>query len=185
MNRQHPMTISEIQKLFYDKLSSIYKQGEARTITQLVFEKMLELDKLHLSLERFRLLTTEQVKGLEKILERLLNNEPVQYILGEADFCGLKFKVNENVLIPRPETEELVHWIEKEKPTDLAFRLLDIGTGTGCIPITLSKHYSNATLEGCDVSDKALEVARENNSIQHSCVTFFQIDILEGTLPPC
>lgn len=177
------MSIGEVQKSFRDRLSTIYKEGECRTITQMVLEKTLALDKLHLSLERFRLLTLEQTEILEKILARLLNKEPVQYVLGEADFCGLKFKVNANVLIPRPETEELVHWIEGEKPLDSEFHLLDIGTGTGCIPITLSKHYPKAIMEGGDISKGALSVARENNLMHQTSVHFFHLDILGEILP--
>ena len=92
------MTISEQQKIYSERLSTIYSPGETKSIIRLVFEKVLQANALHLSLDRFRILTTDQTDKLNKILQRLLTHEPVQYVLGEADFCGLKFKVNNEVL---------------------------------------------------------------------------------------
>ena len=174
------MTISEIQKHFRDALSPIYGEREARSITKLVLETELELSSVHLTFERFRLLTQPQQQRLQLILERLLKHEPVQHILGEADFYGLKFKVNKNVLIPRPETEELVEWaISLIKITGgEGLHILDIGAGTGCIPIALAKTLKLANIEACDVSEEALQLAAENNVLNATNVRFFKLDIL-------
>ncbi len=177
-----PMTLSELQKQYHEKLSAIYSEREARSITQLVFEKLLQVNKLQMAFERFRLLTGEQQTQLELVLQRLAEHEPAQYILGEADFCGLKFKVDRNVLIPRPETEELVHWISEEQKASPQFRLLDLGTGSGCIPIALSKQFPKATIEACDISEAALNIAQQNNVLNQTNAKFYPLDILTGLL---
>jgi release factor glutamine methyltransferase len=179
------MTISEIQKEFWEALSPVYGDREARSITKLVLEKELELSSTKLSFERYRLITQSQYQNLQAILARLLKNEPVQYILEEADFYGLVFKVNKHVLIPRPETEELVEWaiaLANQKD-ETRIRILDIGTGSGCIPITIAKSLLTAKIQGCDVSDNALAVANENSVLLKSSVHFFKLDILTEILP--
>jgi len=178
------VTLAELQKNYRDKLSEIYDEREARAITKIVLEKVLELQTHKISLERFRLLTSHQQDLLNKILERLFTHEPVQYVLQEADFCGLKFKVNSSVLIPRPETEELVEWVASEfRTTDLGFRILDIGSGSGCIPVSLAKRNSNIIIEGLDISEDALKVAEENSHIHQANVKFKKLDILNENLP--
>jgi len=179
------VSISEIQKDFWDALSPIYGDREARSITKMVLEKELELSSNKLSFERYRLVTQPQQQNLHTILKRLLKHEPVQYVLGEAYFFGLWFKVNEHVLIPRPETEELVEWavaLAQEKKGE-NLQILDIGTGTGCIPITLAKSMPQAHIEGCDVSLEALDVAKENNRELKTEVSFYKLDILNDALP--
>ncbi len=176
------MTLAEIQKTYWDKLAAIYDSREARALTKIVFEKVFELQAHKLSLERFRIVSYNQRTQLEEILNRLLTYEPVQYVLNEADFYGFKFKVNASVLIPRPETEELIEWIQEEvKGADVS--LLDIGTGSGCIPVTLAKQNPLALIDAVDISAAALAVAEENNRLHHTNVKFSQLDILTGTLP--
>jgi release factor glutamine methyltransferase len=178
------VTIAEYQKNYQDELSKVYDSREARTVTQIVFEKILALETHRLSLDRFRILTSHQLEQLEEILQRLLTHEPVQYILEEADFFGLKFKVNSHVLIPRPETEELVAWVaETLASTTRPLTILDIGTGSGCIPISLSKKFPQARIEGLDISAEALSLAEENNRILQSNVRFFSCDIIHEQLP--
>ena len=179
------MTISEIQKQFRDSLSPYYGEREAKAITKLVLETKLELNPTQLSFERFRLVTQQQQQNLNAILERLLKNEPVQYVLGEADFFGLRFKVNEHVLIPRPETEELVQWaIELIKDNSIQQpKILDIGTGSGCIPIALAQNLAGSIVEACDVSGAALQVAVENNSRNQTAASFFKLDVLKEEIP--
>ena len=136
-------------------------------------------DKKISSNERFR---------IQEILEELKKHRPIQYILGETEFYGMKFKVDENVLIPRPETEELVEWIIKEDappPYPLhkrgeKYKLLDIGTGSGCIAVTLAKHFPEAEMFALDISEKALDIARQNAIKNQVDVTFFQYDILKN-----
>ncbi len=175
------MTISEIQKKYWDELSTVYDEREARSVTKIVFEKILELQSHKLFLERFRILTTNQIERLNEILNRLLTHEPVQYVLEEADFYGLKFKVNKHVLIPRPETEELVEWIQSaiQNPQSA---ILDIGTGSGCIPIFLAKKFSEAQVEAIDISKEALNVAEKNDTLHQTNVRFYKCDILNETL---
>src|SRR5579862_9838656 len=124
------MTLAESQRLYREQLDKLYPQRETNAIIRLVFEKLLETDALKLAFEKFRILTNPQVESLTVALGRLSRGEPVQYVLGEADFYGLKFMVNNQVLIPRPETEELVSWIINEyKDAQGELRILDIGTG--------------------------------------------------------
>ena len=176
------MTIAEQQKIYREALSAIYDEREARTITQMVLEDVLELNPLKISMDRYRLLTTNQQEVLAGILKRLLTYEPVNYILGEADFMGLKFKVDSNVLIPRPETEELVEWILEENSSKENLSIIDLGTGSGCIPISLSFKMPVATVAGIDISEGALEVAQRNNELNKTAVRFSRFDILNEEL---
>jgi release factor glutamine methyltransferase len=174
------VTIADLQSIYQQQLTPLYDEREARAITRLVLEKVLELNATKLSFERFRILTAPQQEKLLQLLERLKTNEPPQYVLGEADFCGLKFKVNEQVLIPRPETEELVHWILAEAEVmKTPLRILDIGTGSGCMPVSLAVKLPNAEVEGVDVSEGALEIAKANNGLNKTAVNFYKLNILE------
>jgi release factor glutamine methyltransferase len=126
------------------------------------------------------ILSEENILLFEKIKKRLLSYEPWQYVVGKGDFYGLKFKVNSSVLIPRAETEELVHWIleaiKKEKISSAT--LLDIGTGSGCIPITCKHKNKTITAFGMDISEDALSVAKQNAASLNTDVSFFQDNIL-------
>jgi release factor glutamine methyltransferase len=119
---------------------------------------------------------------LLEVIERLNQGEPVQYILEEAHFLGNNFYVNRSVLIPRPETEELVQFVIDEKKGDKHFKVLDIGTGSGCIPITLSTRFPHTEVFATDVSEEALKVARRNNELHQSKVSFLRHDILNEKL---
>ena len=177
------MTLAEIQIEYWQQLSKIYDEREARALTKIIFEKTLDLQAHKIALERFRILTTHQQNLLNDILNRLCTHEPVQYVLQEADFFGFKFIVNPHVLIPRPETEELVEWILSEfRISYFVFRILDIGTGSGCIPISLAKKFPSAKIEAIDVSEDALIVAEENNRINQTAVKFYRQDILNESL---
>jgi release factor glutamine methyltransferase len=123
-------------------------------------------------------ITDAEAEYWNAVLTQLKKQKPIQYILGETSFYGLTFEVNEHTLIPRPETEELVEWILESNQKQSQISILDIGTGTGCIPITLKKNLPKATVFGLDVSVKALEVATKNALINDTAVTFLEKDIL-------
>lgn len=177
------MTIAEIQKIFWDKLSEVYDLQEAKAITKIALEKILELDSLKLSLDRFRILTEPQKQTLNGILERLILLEPAQYVLGEAHFYGLILKVNQHVLIPRPETEELVEWVLSETKENPSVSILDIGTGSGCIAVSLSQKMPSTIVHATDISIEALSVANQNNLRHKTSVDFKLHDILTQKLP--
>lgn len=166
------LTIEQAYQQFIQHLSTFQEEREAKSIARIVFE-----DAFHL----FDYQSTQSFLHIDKlntIQTRLTKNEPVQYILGQADFYGLKFKVTLGVLIPRPETEELVYWI-LETVKDSALRIVDIGTGSGCIPITLKKKMPSAEITGLDVSKAALKIAQENAELNQVAVTFQEVDILQ------
>jgi release factor glutamine methyltransferase len=125
-------------------------------------------------------ITGKEEQQLQQIAERLLSHEPVQYVLNESWFCGLKFYVDKNVLIPRPETEELVEWIitNCRFPVD-ELSILDIGTGSGCIPIALKRRIRKAGVWSCDISDAALRIAKKNAASLGTEVSFHQLDFLD------
>ncbi len=127
-------------------------------------------------------LTTEQGTLLQGIIGRLQKGEPLQYIEGKATFCGMEFAVNTSVLIPRPETAELVDWIVCEHAAQQP-RILDLGTGSGCIAITLSKQLPQAEIEACDISTEALTIAKENARTNEAPVSFFTHNMLNLDTP--
>lgn len=177
------MTIAEKMLEFRQELSLLYDPREAKNITEWVFEKVVSLDRLQLVFDKYRLLTAPQTEALTIALARLKTAEPVQYVLSEADFFGQKFYVNEAVLIPRPETEELVDWaikLAQAQPANCS--ILDIGTGSGCIPVSLALHLPTATIAATDISDLALAVAQQSNGLCHNRVHFFKHDILSEDL---
>lgn len=159
-------------------LAGLYGRGEAYSISRIVFEDVFHFYHY----QEDRPISAEQIERLQDIQQRLLTEEPIQYILGEADFYGYKFKVDPRVLIPRQETEELVYWIEKKikkGPKNDRIRLLDIGTGSGCIPISLKIRRPEIEVAALDVSAGALEVARENAARHKVDITFLQMDVLK------
>ena len=184
-------TIKETYEFFTSKLQPIYDVREAHSITRIVFEDEFSIYALNAQ----RPFLEKHKSRLKEILERLLKHEPVQYILGEADFYGHKFKVDSNVLIPRQETEELVYWVKdtiqqdiyknendifnlKKNPQNL--KVLDIGTGSGCIPISLKKIFPEIEITGMDISDGALEIAKQNAITLEAEVSFEKNDILNS-----
>jgi release factor glutamine methyltransferase len=171
-------TLADKQSEYFKALGEIYDAAEARTITQWVIEDVMKLQGVHLSMNRFLILTTHQEEVLNAYLARLLKHEPVQYVLGYADFYGYKFKVNSSVLIPRPETEELVEWVLSEI-SKFQSTIMDIGTGSGCIPISIKRERSDVLISAIDISDDALAVAKENAQINKVEVNFKQLDILK------
>lgn len=163
-------------------LSGIYEGHELTAIIRTICCDMLGIGTATYYLKEAVTLTSEQESLLRSIIDRLRQGEPLQYIEGKAPFCGMEFAVNSSVLIPRPETAELVDWIAREHATQQP-RILDLGTGSGCIAIALSKQLPQATIEACDISAEALTVAKENARMNEAPVSFFTHDMLDLGTP--
>ncbi len=174
-------------QLFYQHIKSalaqIYSESEIHLLYAQILEKTCGLSRARLLADSSTQLSDIQKKEVYSIIERLKNHEPIQYILGETEFYGLNFKVNSSVLIPRPETEELVEWIIATH-CGLNGKILDIGTGSGCIPIALKKHFPKANISALDISTEALKVARENAASNNVDIDFVQADVLKITELP-
>lgn len=171
---------------FWNHLTTIYDEGEAKAVARMVYEVRFGLSWTDLCIGKDTQLSADNQTELQEILRRLLQKEPVQYVLGQADFCGRTFLVNEYVLIPRPETEELIQWFLEVRSylgESEEGHILDIGTGSGCIAITLAAMYPNAHVTAWDISPEALDVSKVNAGRHHVSVTFQQVDILAPSLP--
>lgn len=162
------------------RLQEVYSPGEARAVYRLVMETRFHLSMTDILLGKDKELSPNDLAEWEIILSRLLDGEPVQYVLGEADFCGLKLHVEPGVLIPRPETAQLVDAILRD--TDAGYRVLEIGTGSGCIAVALAKAGYRVT--ATDVSAVALSVARRNAEQQGVEVQLVEDDVLHTRLQP-
>jgi len=160
-------------------LSEIYSDSEIVAFAFLVLENITGRSRAQILAEKELKLTESEWQDANNFINRLKNHEPIQYILGKTEFDGLKFKVTPAVLIPRPETEELVEWIIHDHPSKGKIKILDIGTGSGCIAISLKKRLKNADVYALDVSVDALNLAEENAMINDADVHFLQVDILK------
>lgn len=192
------MTLKNFRTYFTDTLQEIYLKTEIDTFFFLLIEEKLNLQRVDTVMQPDFLIADANLSELKIILKRLQKEEPIQYILGNTEFYGLPFKVNKNTLIPRPETEELVEWIIREV-TELqsnkvakldmdatstmneekSISIIDIGTGTGCIPISLAKNLNNVKISAIDVSSEALIVAQQNATLNNVDISFLEMDILE------
>ena len=174
------MTMQEATFLLLNKLRNIYSREEADNITDWVMEHLTGSKKAERMIYKNEKLTAGEVSQLQHHIERLMANEPVQYVLNEAWFCGLKFYVDKSVLIPRPETEELVEWVIDccRFPID-KLSILDIGSGSGCIAIALKRRLGKAEVWSCDISEDALTVAKKNTATLGLHVNFVQLNFLE------
>ncbi len=159
-------------------LSEMYTLSEIRAFTRLILKEVCNLSFADILSCKFNDLTDNEKQNIISIVKRLQNSEPIQYIIGKTEFFGYDFKVTPSVLIPRPETEELVEWILLETKK-VNTHILDIGTGSGCIAIALAKQMKYATVDAWDVSDEALIVANENAVINNVSVKFSNVDVLK------
>ena len=192
------MILKNFRTYFTDALKEIYPKTEIDTFFFLLIEEKLNLQRVDTVMQPDFLIADANLSELKIILKRLQKEEPIQYILGNTEFYGLPFKVNKNTLIPRPETEELVEWVIKEvtelqsnkvaeldtdvistKNDEITMSILDIGTGTGCIPISLAKNLNDVKISAIDVSSEALIVAQQNATLNNVDISFLEMDILE------
>lgn len=180
------MTYNKLYRSFLEQLQAIYNMQEASVITDWVFEKMAGVKKMDFIKHPAMEPEINVGEKLDAALQQLLQHTPVQYVLGEAWFCKMLFKVNDLVLIPRPETEELVNWLLYDYKNQATFpasvSILDIGTGSGCIAIALKKNLPTITITAIDFSEGAITIAKENaltNNVQINCI---QLDFLNEQL---
>ncbi|PXY00911.1 peptide chain release factor N(5)-glutamine methyltransferase [Marinifilum breve] len=166
-------TINYIKK----ELESIYSSRESESIAYILLEELLNYSRTQIQLNKTESIQDDQFAKVKEYIADLKDNKPIQYVLGEADFYELKFKVNRHTLIPRPETEELVHAIINENK-EANLNILDIGTGSGCIPICLAKHLTNANVSSVDISPEAIQTATKNAKRNKVQVIFDERDIL-------
>jgi release factor glutamine methyltransferase len=175
------MLLKEFREKFTEQLIAIYPQTEIDSFFYLLLEVRFNLKRVDIALEPEMTLSETKQEFLAKALEGLKKQIPVQYILGKTEFYGLPFKVTPDTLIPRPETEELVDWISTEVDNESLTKeinILDIGTGTGCIAISLAKNLSNVNVFAIDVSEKALDIAKTNAKKNKVQIEFIHADIL-------
>lgn len=177
------MRIKSYRTHFIQELLNLYDALEAESFFYLILEDKHQLKQIHLALNPDLELSVAEIEVWNSLLKELKKEIPIQYLLKKTSFYGLNFEVNSNVLIPRQETEELVQWIidtvKKQYPIHKKIKILDIGTGSGCIAISLAKNLPNAKVFAIDVSDKALEIAQKNANLNTVKVHFLQKNILE------
>ncbi|WP_291134715.1 peptide chain release factor N(5)-glutamine methyltransferase [Flavobacterium sp. UBA7663] len=176
------MLLKQYKIHFFNSLKNIQDEQEIESFFFILTEYLHNLKRVDVALNPNFEISEKEVEKWNVILAQLQHDKPIQYITGEAWFYGLKFEVNESTLIPRPETEELVEWIiesQKSKVQSQKLEILDIGTGTGCIPISLKVNLPQANVSAIDVSEKALEVAKRNAQSNKVEVNFIQANILE------
>ncbi len=188
------MKLGEAERHIKEQLVTVYDESEAATIAALALEHITFLSKADRIVKKDKLLSPHQLEQLNQDIQRLLQHEPIQYIMNKTWFYGMELYVNNTVLIPRPETEELVDWIVKEVNASGAdvferrpmkadetkqIKILDVGTGSGCIALALKKAMPKAEVWGCDISEAALNVARRNGSALDIRVDFQGMDFLD------
>lgn len=185
--KKYKMNIKSLKTHFFSELQTIQEDSEIESFFFILTEFLHNLKRIDVSLHPEFEVSETDLEKWKTIISELKTEKPIQYITGEAWFYGLRFEVNENTLIPRPETEELVEWIVESQKSIVEnlkiqksnnLTILDLGTGSGCIPITLKKEIPNAQVSAIDISEKALEMARKNASDNQVEVNFIQQDIL-------
>ena len=175
-------TVKDTISLIKSELKPIYLDQEAQSIAYIIVESILNLPKTQILLKHNEKIDTILFDKIQEIIIRLKNHEPIQYCLGETFFYDLAFKVKPGVLIPRPETEELIELI-LNNTQDFNLNILDIGTGSGCIAISLKKNLEKTNVFAMDISDTALEIAKDNAQENNVDITFLKNDILTGINP--
>jgi len=177
------MILKEFKLFFNEALSAIYPKTEIDSFFFILMEEKLKLQRIDTVLKPDFLITKKNLIDLKTIVKRLQKEEPIQYIIGNTEFYGLPFLVDKNTLIPRPETEELVAWVLNETKVlannkTIELSILDIGTGTGCIPISLAKNLTSLNISAIDISPEALLIAKQNAILNKVTIEFIELDIL-------
>ncbi len=179
-------TVKEVSSVFRQELISLYDVREIDSLCTIALAELVGFSSAKIKAFPESGLTAEQSVEIEKVLIRLKTGEPIQYILGHSEFYGLPFKVNPSVLIPRPETEELVEWVISSVGSWLlaagswqqTFKILDIGTGSGCIAVSLKKNLKDVEVSAIDISPEALKTAKDNAELNKVEINLIQADIL-------
>ncbi len=172
--------VRDIISLFHEELDGIYGNGEVGVFCEMLFEAFLGWDKVRLLTSKEETIDQSDLLRFHWALEDLKRHRPIQHIIGYTDFCGCRIKVTPDVLIPRPETEEIVNWIINHRSSLTTHHCLDLCTGSGCIAIALKKAFPAADVMAVDVSAAALEIARQNAQNNGTEVRFVQADVLNG-----
>jgi len=183
------MILKEFKLFFNEALSAIYPKTEIDSFFFILMEEKLKLQRIDTVLKPDFLITNKNLTDLKNIILRLQKEEPIQYIIGNTEFYGLPFLVNKNTLIPRTETEELVAWVLNETKVltnnkTIELSILDIGTGTGCIPISLAKNLTSLNISAIDISPEALLIAKQNAILNKVTIEFIELDILNAESLP-
>jgi release factor glutamine methyltransferase len=171
------MKLKDLRYYFFNQLN-VFSKSEINTFFKLLCEDILEIKPHQIIINAENRVLDSDLNSFFDAINRLKLNEPVQYIMGYSYFFGNKFKLSPSVLIPRPETEELISWIFEHYQPFEKLKILELGTGSGCIAVTLAKHFINSKVFALDISDYALEVARFNSESNNTNVIFFKADIL-------
>jgi release factor glutamine methyltransferase len=175
------MTIVALKQIFLTALQQIYSPNEIAILFEMVVESSLKIKRAEINQHKEKIIDEADLLIIQLQVEKLAQHTPIQYVLGKTWFYHLPFKVTPAVLIPRPETEELVEWIVanyKQQSVNLPIHILDIGTGSGCMAISLQKQLPLATVYAIDVSDEALLIAKENAALNNCAVIFEKLDFL-------
>ena len=170
--------VKDIRNHYYEQLCSVYDKDESNAMILILLKHYFNIDRVKMALEPNLRLSESEILKIHFAVKDLLKNKPIQYIIGKTEFCDLKFKVNESVLIPRPETSELVRLIVNSRQPSAISNIIDIGTGSGCIAISLAKVFPHSQVYAMDISEKALTTAKENAIDNNVNVTFIHDDIL-------
>lgn len=184
MRKSFSLTLQDFRNTFYLSLSEIYPVQELNGIYGLLLDEYLKLSRVQAALEANKELSQKEVDNLTLALKRLIKNEPIQYILGYTYFFDLRIQVSLGVLIPRPESEELIQWILSDyKESDKALKAVDCGAGSGCLSLALKASLPNLQITALDVSDRALEVIELNKKALNLAISHEKFDILNDKMP--
>jgi release factor glutamine methyltransferase len=173
------LVLADVLQYMQDGIGNLYPEAEYKSLRRIIFEQLTDIHPIDFHLKPQLEVSNDIFLQIKQIVEDLKHFKPIQYVLGTTNFLGLKLRVTPAVLIPRPETEELADWIIKSHKFN-ENKILDVGTGSGCLAIALDKLMVHSQTDGIDISQEALEIAEENSYMNESIVNFFNYDIFTG-----